>query len=128
MMISDILANSAKVFGVTREQIISPCRDMECRRARFAVFWVARQHRGYTFQRIGNAVGNRDHSTVMNGFARAGKWRDRDIEYREALDKVISLGVPKENLPVKSEAYKNHAVNMGDNSPVAIDRFQGTGA
>jgi len=58
-------------------------------RARFAVFWGARELRELSFAKIGRAVGDRDHSTVVSGYRRALEMRERDPAFRLLTNRMI---------------------------------------
>jgi chromosomal replication initiation ATPase DnaA len=44
---------------------------------------------------IGRALGNRDHTTVLNGLKRAEEWRESDRDFREITDGLIAVFTPK---------------------------------
>jgi chromosomal replication initiation ATPase DnaA len=64
-------------------------------RARFAVMWVARELFGFSTPVIGRSLGNRDHSTVLNGIKRAEELREDDDDFREITDGLIAIFTPK---------------------------------
>jgi len=61
-----ILKATAKHFQLTVKDLRGVSRKTTCSRARALAMWLCRQHLNYSYQRIGNLFGKRDHSTVMN--------------------------------------------------------------
>ncbi|MCA0418157.1 MAG: hypothetical protein LCH80_05465 [Proteobacteria bacterium] len=76
----------AATTGLTRTDITSMRRTPEIVEARSTVFWLARELTGSSYDMIGTAVGNRDHTTVLAGCDRAAARRERDADYRTATD------------------------------------------
>lgn len=77
------------VFGFTRAELISDHRGAGVVRARWAVM-LAMHRRGYSTPRIGRALGNRDHTTVMHGLQRGKLIEARDPEFARLCVAVAS--------------------------------------
>lgn len=84
----DIIAAVAQAFGVTVMALKSQQRHRTVAFARFAAFLMLREERHLSYSLIGRHLGNRDHSTVHHGVARARDFliEDEDFaaRYREA--------------------------------------------
>lgn len=90
MTVAAIIARASKVFGVPAISILSPNRDRHTVEARFAVMKVARDALGYSFPQIGTAM-NRDHTTVMDGYRRAGEWSIEKPEYARKVERTYQF-------------------------------------
>lgn len=77
--------------GLTRTDLTSARRTPEIVEARSTVFWLARELTGSSYEAIGAAVGNRDHTTVLHGCDRAAARRERDRDYRTATDTLRGI-------------------------------------
>ena len=84
---NDAVQAAARVFDVTRQEILGADRCHRLCRARWAVM-VALRQRGYSLPRIGRALGDRDHTTVMSGLKRAAAIRAVDPEYDQQCARV----------------------------------------
>ena len=67
LMRRNVVCAAAAAAGVTLGQMVGQGRDRDVLRFRFAACWIMRQ-RGWSFPQIGQAMGGRDHSTVLNAF------------------------------------------------------------
>lgn len=56
---------AARLGGITKADIESPCRKKEFTIPRTAAMYVAREHTDCSFPQIGRMFGDRDHSTVL---------------------------------------------------------------
>jgi chromosomal replication initiation ATPase DnaA len=52
---------------------------------------------------IGRALGDRDHSTILNAQRRAEELRAEDEEYREITDRLLALVTPKKTQEEEAE-------------------------
>ncbi len=65
-----ILGEVCRASGVTMRELLSQRRKGELPRLRWAAM-VAFRHAGFSHPQIGRMLGDRDHTTVMHGLARA---------------------------------------------------------
>lgn len=66
--LEDIIERACKIYGVTREQICSPCRKPQMAYARHYVCYYARLScSAPSLPWIGKRLGGRDHSSVIYG-------------------------------------------------------------
>ena len=55
----------SEAHGLTRADLLGPCRLKKVAHARQLAMWIARTLLGTSYPQIGKAFGNRDHSTAM---------------------------------------------------------------
>ena len=65
--IADLIATTADLTGVAPELFTSPRKDRRTARARQLVMYLACRHTDLSLHAIGEALGGRDHSTVLHG-------------------------------------------------------------
>lgn len=76
--IEEILYAVAQVYGCAPAEIIGRGKPKTIAEARKCVYLVARRCTRMSYSEIGNAVGGRDHSTVIKTIARAEGQARRD--------------------------------------------------
>ena len=84
MTILDCIKATAKAFGITVRELRWGGRAHFQSHPRQAAMLLARWE-GFAFERIGRALGNRDHSTIVHGCRAAEKRFDADEEYGDLL-------------------------------------------
>ena len=89
MTIAQIAAAASDIFGVPVRVLMGKAQDKSTRLPRFAVYWVARNHLGYSYPQIGRIM-DRDHSTVVHGVARAEALRATNDDFRRAIDRLAT--------------------------------------
>jgi chromosomal replication initiator protein len=62
-----VLSAVAEEAGVTVSEICSDTKLRNIARPRQAAYWIANRRFGYSLLCIGEAIGNREHSTVLRG-------------------------------------------------------------
>ena len=86
-----ILAETARYFGLRREDLVSKSRSRPLTTARHVAMYLLRELTQLSLVKIGELF-DRDHTTVMHGIQKVEKLMlDRDATYRQvqALTKVI---------------------------------------
>jgi chromosomal replication initiator protein len=78
----------ADVFGLTREELVSPSRTARVAWPRQVAMYLAREHTHETLPAIGKRFGGRDHSTVLHACKRAA---DRIGTDPDAYDAVATI-------------------------------------
>jgi chromosomal replication initiation ATPase DnaA len=82
MSSADLIQTACRVFGVTVDELLGPSRKRRIVYARFACAWALRKHDpSRSFQAIGQALGGRDHATILNAIARAEELARDDQDY-----------------------------------------------
>lgn len=88
--ISDIIRKVSDKFDVTPEEIKSSRRDQKFITPRFLVMYLTRDIiKEMTMEEIGKEIGNRDHSTVINGVNKIIKMKESNIELKELINDII---------------------------------------
>ncbi|WNJ89140.1 helix-turn-helix domain-containing protein [Bosea sp. 685] len=95
-----IVAAVSAVTGIDRRDIMAETRVKDAARARFAVYWLAEKMIDISRAALGRALGDRDHSTIILGIARAEELRAQDIEFRQTTDLMLGtlLAIEKHGL------------------------------
>lgn len=83
----DLLKRAARVFGLHADEIKGTSRARYICVARWALMTVLHEQ-GWSSPRIGRFLGNRDHTTVLNGLARARELMAADPEYAVFVARV----------------------------------------
>lgn len=84
------LAAAEAVFGVSRAAIEGKSQTRQVARARALVVWALRSVGGeLSYQSIGQLIGGRHHSTVVDAHQRAIAARLRDRTFARACDRIV---------------------------------------
>lgn len=80
----------AAEWGVSVIQLdsASTCRDLS--HPRWVAMWLMRGHLGWSYPRIGRAVGGRDHTSVLYGLRKLGELMERDADLRARADALLA--------------------------------------
>ena len=82
-----ILEESAKYFGLSVQDLISPNRSRPLTTARHVAMYLMRECSGQSLVRIGETFGGRDHTTARHGILKVEKdMRARTVTYRQVQD------------------------------------------
>ena len=84
-----IVALVACETGIRAEDIVSERRQRSYTRARHLAMWVARKATGASYPRIGNALGGRDHSSVINAMHRVEMRRQYEPHFATLADRLL---------------------------------------
>jgi len=76
---------TCKLFGLTREELLSDVRTARVAWPRQLAMYLAREHTDASLPAIGSAFGGRNHTTVMHACKRAVERQAGDPEAREAI-------------------------------------------
>jgi chromosomal replication initiator protein len=88
--VSIVIDRVADEFGVSRSELMAPTRGQaNIALARQVAMFVLRKVHGYTFSRIGDILGKRDHGTIIHGFKRIEDLID--IRDQEIVNKVEAV-------------------------------------
>jgi chromosomal replication initiation ATPase DnaA len=79
---ADLIEITCRVFGVTVEELLGPSRERRIAYARFALAWALHKHDpSRSYQSIGDTLGGRHHTTILNAIARAEELARDDADY-----------------------------------------------
>jgi chromosomal replication initiator protein len=82
-----ILEESARYFGLSVEDLVSPNRSRPLTTARHVAMYVMRECSGQSLVKIGDTFGGRDHTTARHGILKIERdMRARNTTYRQVQD------------------------------------------
>jgi chromosomal replication initiator protein len=82
-----ILEESARYFGLSVQDLISPNRSRPLTTARHVAMYLMRECSGQSLVKIGDTFGGRDHTTARHGILKVEKdMRARTATYRQVQD------------------------------------------
>lgn len=92
--LEDILQEVAPFYHVTPEDVLGDTRKKEIVLARSVVMYIAKQDMGLTYERIGELMGGRLHSTVMHGCSKIEKAMKKDEHLKRDVNGLrLELGL-----------------------------------
>lgn len=80
---------ATRLFGVTEEEILGPCRDRPIMLARYALA-VGFTRAGYTRIGVADALNRTDHSTTINMLRQADEFAKRDRDFAAKVERVAA--------------------------------------
>jgi len=83
-----IVKSAAKNFRMTARDLIGSSRRRSTIRARAVCVYLARTLLSLSFQKIGQQLGNRDHTTVLHSFRRAELLIGEDPCFQRAVQEI----------------------------------------
>jgi chromosomal replication initiator protein len=97
---SEVVRTVAEAFGVPVDRIISRERTQEIALPRQIAMYLLREESNFSLPQIGEALGGRDHTTVMYGcdkisdlLERDDRLRRRVVEIREHIYKQLPMQI-----------------------------------
>jgi chromosomal replication initiator protein len=87
----DVKSITAGYFNISLSQLISNKKQRIYSYPRQIAMYLCRKYTHTSFKQIGDAFGNKDHSTVIYAVNRIEKYRHRKKEIREDLNKLEDL-------------------------------------
>jgi chromosomal replication initiator protein len=82
----EILAVVAKYYRLPQKHLKSNSRKQSAVLARATVVFLARDLTATSYERIGQALGGRDHTTIMHNYQKIERELERDAATQEAVD------------------------------------------
>jgi chromosomal replication initiator protein len=76
-------------FNISVDDILSKKRSQDIANARQIVMYICRHYTVLSLQSIGNAVGGKDHTTVINGINRVESKIKEDYQFKSSVDAII---------------------------------------
>ncbi|MFZ5749073.1 MAG: helix-turn-helix domain-containing protein [Pseudomonadota bacterium] len=89
--IGEIIGRVAWETGLRRAEIVGRSREARLFRARCAVTLLARRMTGYSTGQIGQAMGKRDHTTILHQIDRAAAFEARDPAFAALVARVAKF-------------------------------------
>jgi chromosomal replication initiator protein len=89
--LKNLLAATARAFGVSQAEITGPSRRAALVRARNTVAALARRLTPLSFAEIGRGLGGRDHTTIMHAVERFEEQASCDAVFRQTAEDLLRL-------------------------------------
>jgi chromosomal replication initiator protein len=86
--LDNVLQSVSEVFGVTIDRILGRDRSQEVALPRQIAMYLLREEANYSLPQIGDALGGRDHTTVMYACDKVADLLERDDRLRRQVIKV----------------------------------------
>ncbi len=83
--LSVVLKIMAQKYEITVEDLLSPRRDRRFAWPRQILMYLLREKAKMRFEQVGEAIGGRDHSTVMHAVDQVNKRKEKDAEFGPQL-------------------------------------------
>lgn len=84
-----IVKTVSEHLNISSDDIRSKKRSQDIATARQIVMYLCRQHTVLSLQTIGDAVGGKDHATVMNGIKRVENRIKEDSSFKTLIDTIV---------------------------------------
>lgn len=78
-------------YGLTRSQLISKARSKQISIPRHIAIMLHRRHLDWSFAKIGEEFGKRDHSTIINSCDKVEKLLKTDELFRQAFNEIEKI-------------------------------------
>jgi chromosomal replication initiator protein len=88
VQLDDVLNSVSDVFGVTIDRILGRDRSQDIALPRQIAMYLLREEANYSLLQIGDALGGRDHTTVMYACDKVADLLERDDRLRRQVIKV----------------------------------------
>lgn len=89
--VHDIVKLVARYHKISPKMLTSSTRRRALVEARGVVIYLARHLLGTSFEQLGQALGGRDHSTIMHSFRQIEKSLANDLQLRSCIDDLKRL-------------------------------------
>jgi chromosomal replication initiator protein len=89
--LKQIVALTARYFGVTQAALVGPSRRSSLVAARNVAAYLARRLTDHSYAQIGRALGGRDHTTIMHAERRLADQLAADPASQQAVDELDRL-------------------------------------
>lgn len=84
-----ILKAVSEHMGISCDDIRSKKRSQDIATARQLVMYLCREYTVYSLKSVGDAVGGRDHSTVINGVDRIKEKLSKDTQFNNTVETIV---------------------------------------
>ena len=84
-----IINNVAKLYNISNSDITGSSRKKEIVNARHIIMYILKQEFNMPYKEIGVLLGNRDHTTVMNGVEKTKELLYKDKNLITVIESII---------------------------------------
>lgn len=88
LTVENIIKTVADYYGLTKQQIVSKARTGAIANARHISIYLSRSLLDLPYNKIGEAFGGRDHSTIISSFTKVEKKLKSDKFYEQAVMEI----------------------------------------
>ena len=88
-IVSSIISETSRTFGVPQADIISNKRDAKTARARQGAIYIVRESTDLTQKEISEYFGGRDRTTILYSVETISKDSATDSSLKKTIDKII---------------------------------------
>ncbi|MCB0154216.1 MAG: chromosomal replication initiator protein DnaA [Anaerolineae bacterium] len=85
LTVDQIIADVAKFYRLDKDVLVSRGRSKDIAAARHMAMYLAREETGASLPQIGEALGGRDHTTVMHGWEKIASQIEQNDRLRRAM-------------------------------------------
>lgn len=84
---------ASQITNIPVEELLSRDRRQELAWTRFAIIWALRELKPYvyTYPRLAQILGFKDHTSIIHGYRQACAARDEDGLFKYLSDKLLAL-------------------------------------
>jgi chromosomal replication initiator protein len=97
---AEVMSQVASAFGVSIENLLGPDRRQEVVLPRQIAMYLLREEANYSLPKIGEAMGGRDHTTVMYACQKVTDMLERDDKLRRQVIRIREQIYGQSKLPI----------------------------
>ena len=86
-----IISAVAKLYNITPENIIGKSRKQNYTHARHIVMYILREELNLSLKEIGGILGNRDHTTIINGVEKIKESLLNNDDFKKTINNIVLL-------------------------------------
>jgi chromosomal replication initiator protein len=87
----EIVLAVARYFGLSQKELKSQSRRQSIVTARAVAIYLARELAGISYEQIGQALGGRDHTTIIHSYRKIERDRANDPAAQEAIEELTRI-------------------------------------
>lgn len=111
--VHEVLRIVSEETGISEEDIISPCKRQEIVDARYIYFAALKHKFNLSLEKIGKMVGNRDHTTVINGLRRFEDRYKYEASYKRRANNVfVRINLQIDDTKKKEAKFLNSIIRF----------------
>ena len=91
LSVEDIVDIVAEYFKIDADEIMSPSKSKDVSKARQIAIYLIRETMGYSFPKIGEALGGRKHTTVLYSYEKVKEEKLHNIALSKTIDEIAGI-------------------------------------
>ena len=88
--VKDIITSVCDYYGLTKQQLMGKSRTKNISNARHMAMYLIRKNLDYSYLKIGEEFGGRDHATVISACEKIDKLSRQNESYKKAVMEIES--------------------------------------